>query len=177
LTRSFVNVAQTPNQAAVGNYLDQNQGSSNPDFQAVLTQLGTLPSSSIASALSQMDGEVYGTMAQLGVQTTEYLYLMLRRTAGVRMLDNPSDSGAEGPVEPEVLADEPDPDKDIVLVSYDEKTGQPLFAQQVQSCRPVWTGTIAGYGLGGFAESDGNAGGGTYGLGGTLGMLERRLDN
>jgi uncharacterized protein with beta-barrel porin domain len=177
LSRDFANVAQTPNQAAVANYLDQNQNSSNPDFQAVLTQLGTLPSSSIASALSQMDGEVYGTMAQLGVQTTEYLYLMLRRTAGVRMLDNPSDSGAEGPVEPEVLADEPDPDKDIVLVSYDEKTGQPLFAQQVQSCRPVWTGTIAGYGLGGFAESDGNAGGGTYGLGGTLGMLERRLDN
>ena len=81
-TRNFANVALTNNQSQVANYLDKNQNNSSADFQTVLTQLGTLSSSSIPAALQQLEGEVFGTASELGIQSTTYLYLLLRRTAG-----------------------------------------------------------------------------------------------
>ena len=60
-------------------------------------------------------------------------------------------------------------------MSFDEATGKPVICRQCVCC-PDWTGTVTGYGLGGYAGSDGNASNGTCGLGGTLVTIERQLD-
>src|SRR5262249_2163366 len=82
LQSSFASIAETPNQLGVANYLDVASLNATPGLQLVTDELSTLPVSEQQYALETMTAQVNGTMAQLQVQDTTFLYSMLRRRVG-----------------------------------------------------------------------------------------------
>ena len=175
-------VANTFNQFGVANYLDAHAAGATGDFEYVLDQLNTLNTSSMQSAFDQMTFQAGPTIAQLGVQNSTFQYLLLRRRVGTGLggglqaaggiADSDFDFDAENP-----SLESPAPgfgsDQEVVLVGYNEATKKVTMCR----CRPrsQWAGWVAGYGLGGNVQGDGNAGGANYGLGGTLLAAERYL--
>ncbi len=165
----YAALARTFNQFQVATYLDTINPSATGDLAFVLDQLNLQTAAGARSAFQQMTGEVNGTMAQLGVQNTTQIYLMLQRqlhpqrttSDGIAPLPAVDSSSSENPK--------------IVDTNYNLSTKQIEFVDCESSCSQ-WTGWISGYGLGGDAQSDGNSASGTYGIGGTVFGLQRQLD-
>ena len=63
-------------------YIDDNSISPTPDMQGLINTLNTLTVPQQQAALDAMTAQVNGTIAQLGVQDTAYLYALLRRRVG-----------------------------------------------------------------------------------------------
>ena len=164
----YAALAQTFNQFQVATYLDIISPTATGDVAFVLDQLNMQTAAGARRAFQQMTGEVNATMAQLGVQNTSQVYLMLQRQLRPTPMMSGSSSAAndlEGP--------------EIVCASYNPSTQQIEFVEcsgHGGGCCPQWTGWITGYGLGGDAHGDGNSAGGVYGIGGTVFGLERPLD-
>ncbi len=166
---NYAALAQTYNQFQVATYLD----ATNPtgDLAFVLDQLNMQTADGARSAFQQMTGEVNGTMAQLGVQNTTQIYLMLHR----QLRPKPTMSGGRYAAEADGIFSQQE-ESEIVLASYNPSTDQIEFVDCSNCCYPQWSGWATGYGMGGNAHGDGNAAGGVYGIGGTVFGLDRRLD-
>jgi outer membrane autotransporter protein len=165
----FAAIAQTFNQTGVANYLDNASLNPSPDLEALISTLESLPIAEQRAALDQMTAEVNGTFAQLGVQDTTYLYMMLRRRVGSGFA-----AGASGGS----LSRSGYGEAAVLPVKLGSKSASADWVTLCSSdyADPAWGGWITGYGLGGHAETDGNAAGGTYGTGGTILGLERAVD-
>ena len=145
----YAGLAHTFNQFQVATYLDTINPTATGDSAFVLDQLNLQTAAGARSAFQQMTGEVNGTMAQLGVQNTTQVYLLLQRQLRPTSMMSGSDFAAGGTDDPE-----------IVYASYNSSTQQIEFVQCSSNCGcccPQWTGWITGYGIGGDAQGDGNS--------------------
>jgi autotransporter-associated beta strand protein len=171
LQSDYASAAQTPNQIAVANYIDQNSG--NPNLQNLINTLNTLSAPGVRGALDQMSGALYGSVAQTDFQSTtlELSFITNRISSGLMGMgdsgpiasNNSSFSSQMG-----TLASSSGSD----LVVRGQNTFSPLS-------RPAGgTSTWGfGYGLGGNAQGNGNAAGLNYSLGGTVAGIEAIDDN
>ena len=164
----YAALAITPNQLQVAGYLDSHSQLATGDFATVLDALNLQTAAGARSAFNQMTGQVYGTLPQLGVQNTTQVYLLLnRRICCQNSWQNPDTTTASA------LGGKSTP-PEIVLASY-QPASEGLSLPHGNDCCPTWDGWVTGYGLGGNAQSDGNASGGVYGIGGTLFAIQRGL--
>ncbi|MBL9122452.1 MAG: autotransporter-associated beta strand repeat-containing protein, partial [Planctomycetaceae bacterium] len=164
-SNDYTSIASNFNQWQVANYLD-NLGAPGGDLGNVLNQLNLLNTAQAQAGLQSMDAEIYGSFAQLNVQNLTYQYLLIRRRAGAGLGSGLQSGGLAASAG----------DTQIVFVSSDGGASRPLFRSAVERGE-CWSAWATGYGIGGTVATDGNAGGGNYGLGGTIFALERFLDN
>ncbi|HWL07967.1 MAG TPA: autotransporter domain-containing protein, partial [Planctomicrobium sp.] len=169
----FAAFANSFNQMQVANYLDFHSLSPTPELQDLITDLQQLTTTDLDTALNQMTGEIYGTTAQLQIQNALMMQLILRQNI---LGGNQNVNGFAANASPAGRGRVSNADVSLVK---DTKTGQSILLIHCleNSHDDQWRGWMSGYGLGGNAESDGNAGGSRYGIGGTLFGLDRDLDS
>jgi outer membrane autotransporter protein len=182
---NFASIATTFNQFGVANYIDTNSLTPTPGMQSLIDTLNTLTVPQQQAALESMTAEVNGTLAQLQVQGTSYLYMMLRRRVGSSFAAGGLVEGNGDEVDLAALGGgAKSGGLRVIPASFNSggssfsgaSSGGSIVPVGSNTCCPCWGGWTAGYGLGGNAESDGNAAGGRYGLGGTVMAIERPLD-
>jgi uncharacterized protein with beta-barrel porin domain len=166
----YAALARTSNQLQIATYLDSHSQLATGDFAAVLDALNVQTADGARSAFNQMTGQIHGTFSQLCVQNTSQMYLLLNRHIHMQQAQWSQNETAGNQLGGE------SPSSDIVLASYDSAT-QELSLVRRNDGDPTWDGWVTGYGLGGNAQGDGNASGGTYGIGGTLFAVQRGLDD
>ncbi|WP_437221958.1 autotransporter domain-containing protein [Planctomicrobium sp. SH661] len=169
----FAKFATNFNQLNIANYLDFHSESPSEELSALIAQLEQMTEEDLQMALSQMTGEIYGSVAQIQVQNALMLQLMLRQNI---LGDQQTVNGFAANAQPAIqrgtnqanisVVKHTNAGKSIYLIDYMDR----LTADQTR-------GWISGYGLGGTADSDGNAGAARYGIGGTLFGLDRSLDS
>ncbi len=141
---SYADVATTHNAFKVGTYLDGIAPTATGDTAVLLDQLNQVSSGNANSALQQLTGSVYGSTAQIGVQDTSIYLGALTRRLRSNLYD-----GDRSPATP----------------SSDSST---MPVNLVQYSQLQWNAWATGFGSGGKAESDGNAAGLNYSMGGML---------
>ena len=77
LAQTYLSMARTFNQRAVASYLDAQYDGATGDLRYVMDSLDALSPSEARNAFDQMDGEIYGTLGSVGVQSTTLVYLTL----------------------------------------------------------------------------------------------------
>lgn len=170
---NFAAIAQTFNQYGVATYIDANSASASPALQAVIDTMNTLTVPQQQAALDAMTAQVNGTLAQLNVQDTTFLYMLLRRRAGAAFAAGATTGGADGAFSLNNAGRWQNPAP--VNLQGDSIADWIKPCASTSSC-PIWGGWMAGYGYGGNGATDGNAAGGVYGSGGTIVGVERPLD-
>lgn len=161
---SFAPVAWTRNQLAVGTFLDENSSGAPPELQTILDGICPLSDEQVRLALDQFSGAIYGSLATANFQHTSYYLAQFANRLRHRMVipgglpDGGVLVGDNGPPD----ANKPWREEDLVV------RGQCCDCSQ----RTAWLG---GYGLGGRAETDGNADGFYYSLGGTQLAIEQEI--
>jgi len=166
----FDSFAQTANQLAIANYLDSISAGATCDLQVVLTGLNSLAGDpdAMRAAFDAMTDQAAPTMATVGLQNTT---LVVQQLAGQLRSGSLGIAGTGTAfTEPAARASS----GPVVLVSYN-KGSAPVVSFVTDESSQRWNGWTLGYGLGGNAQSDGNAAGLTYGMGGTLLGLDRTL--
>jgi uncharacterized protein with beta-barrel porin domain len=184
----------TINQIAVGSYFDSQSGSTDPDLQDVITQLNSQSDADLQASLDSLSGAVYGSLSAANVQHTSYYLSQIATRLRNRVM--PSNSASSGGItslnRSSPTQGSSSSGSELDLVSY-QKSGKqtsssgggsstsapivPMAGGMVSQYNAAgWTGWITGYGLGGTANSDGNADGFAYGLGGTQFAVEKPLD-
>jgi len=159
----YAGVAETFNQHGVGAFIDGFSSKPPTGFQPILDDLRLMTHSQVQLALDQYSGAVYGSIATANLQQTSYYLSQLAGHFRSRMVPgNPTASSGYAEAAPQF---------DVQLVSYEE----PQCVARGQDCASLTRGWISGYGLGGEAQSDGNADGFRYGLGGTQFAVERPI--
>jgi len=172
---NFLANAETYNERQVAIYLDDNSATATGQFQATLDQMQLLAPSGQRQAMNELTGVVNGTIAQLGVQDTTFLYQMLRRRVGSAfaaggLVNNGNSS--------DWTTDASHPAERLILpCDYKRSSKVTIMSTSASSSQSPWAGWTTGYGFGGSAQSDGNAAGGTFGSGGTIFAVERALDS
>ncbi len=167
----YVAYANTPNETALANYVDTIAFTWNDDLQSVLNGLDTLlgDPAAVRAAFNAMTDQVSPSLATASLQGTT---LVVQQLAGqLRAGTLPGGTGGYAASSP------PGNTTPIVLAGYGQSGGT---AQSVLVSRAVhseWRGWGFGYGLGGSAQSDGNAAGLNYALGGTLLGAETSYDD
>jgi outer membrane autotransporter protein len=161
----------------------------------LIDQLSQLSAAGQRAALQMMNGQVNGTLAQLGVQNTTYLYQELRQNMGTGSALSQDPYGSRAGFEfsvPTTAA----PDGGIAAVSFTGdgasagpspgpssdpgaamNAGETGLVGMGSSHEPCWSGWTIGYGSAGTAQSDGNASGGSLDAAGAIVAIERALDN
>ncbi len=146
----FQFISETPNQSALGTWLDNSaiDGTASNELIDVMSAIGGLNSfAEMRSAMDQLYGDIYPTLAIANVQLTNRYYDRLSRHAR-HTGQAPVVTTAHG----SLLA-----------------LNRPVQSQ--------WTGAVYGHGLGGEAYTDGNARGFNLSTGGSMAMLERHIDD
>ncbi len=156
----FEAIGQTVNQKAVGKYLDDNSQGATGAFQALIDDLQMMSNSQVRAALEQMSGDIYGTTQQMGVQNTT----LILHTIAQQLQPQSFRNGAnyDGWAQEDTVSKLSE--AEIVQVSY-QPDGSMSFSRAPSRSRTTWA---VGYGLGGHADSDGNAGSLDYGMGGAI---------
>lgn len=176
---NFAAIAQTYNELQVADYLDDISSGATGPMRAILDEMQTLSAPEQRVALNMNTAVVNGTIAQLGVQDTTFLYMILRRRVGSAFAAG-GVIGADEDSDWASAASSNSSSANILPVSYSQTPSS--AASYTSSPAPVasgpsWAGWTSGYGFGGSAQSDGNAAGGTYGSGGTILAMERPVDD
>ncbi|GAA4452881.1 autotransporter domain-containing protein [Novipirellula rosea] len=174
----YATVGGWGNRRAVGLYIDQNSTGASGDFASVLDAFSMLTTAQVQSGLGQLSGDVYGSGSQVMIQGTSQLI----GTIGGQLRSGLFGGGAASGGGFASAMPSPSPaasasGSGVALVSYAEASQTPCDVLIAPTCRAAyhWRGWMTGYGLGGSAESDGNAAGIDYGLGGTTFGIERDL--
>lgn len=169
----FASIAQTFNQYGVANYIDAASAIPNSGIEPVIDSLDLLTAPQQRAALDSMTAQVNGTLAQLNVQDTTFLYMMLRRRVGSAFAAGGMASGGTS------AGFAPGAGATFTPVGLSKSRSVDDWIKPCGASRscPSWAGWSVGYGLGGNATPDGNAAGGVYGSGGTIVALERPLDD
>jgi uncharacterized protein with beta-barrel porin domain len=182
---NFAAYAQTPNQLAVANYIDASSITASGPMLSLVDTLDTLSPAGVRSALDQMSGALYGSVAQTDLQsTTLELSFLTRRIAGGLSGVN----GAPGGLATNSYGDRISPTAGAApagsLASSD--LGSSLTVRGQNSLNTFWPAGPRrgnwntwgfGYGLGGNASGTSNAAGLNYSLGGTVVGLESLSEN
>ncbi len=185
----FLAKAKTFNQFAVANFLDGQGSHPDLDFQDVLTELRSLDDPELLAALDSISGSVYGTLPAANFQHTSYYLSQIASRLRNKMVpygsplygDFAANTSASQSRAAETTSSE------VALVSYAAGEGSSAADEGAAGCSSCdclpccgcsqWSGWITGYGLGGDAQSDGNADGFRYGLGGTQFGLEKQVSD
>jgi outer membrane autotransporter protein len=184
--------AQTFNQNAVATYLDGLSSHPNADLQDLRDALIAMNDTELLAALDAISGSLYGTLPEANFQHTSYYLSHIASRLRNKMVPYGSplygDVASADPVSASRAAEMKQ--REIALVSYadgqnaanDASGGDCDAGCSSCDCLPCcgcssWSGWITGYGLGGNAQSDGNADGFRYGLGGTQFGLERQVSD
>ncbi len=188
-TTAYASIAQNFNQLGVATYLDQQANGSMGAFSSFYDLINSQTTAGAQSAFQQLEGEVNATAAQLMVQDTVYMYLLLRRGANGQQpiaraptLRDTADEYALAPADGEddiiLVNTRATPaiatDGDAKLPEAVAQARQRLFRRAPRR-QTYWTGWTTGYGVGGDAFTNGNAGGATYGFGGSIVALDRAV--
>jgi len=161
----YADEACTINTFHVGAYLDEIAGGATGNLATLLQELDQVSESEACYALEQLDGAVYGSAGQIGVQSTT-IYI---QTLASRLRSGVSAGGA-------TLAADENERPDVVMVSYTSNAETPLLIRDTCSAPSRWSTWATGFGLGGNARTDGDAAGLDYSMGGTLAGWET-IDN
>ncbi|WP_372715980.1 autotransporter domain-containing protein [Novipirellula sp.] len=176
----YASVGGSGNRQAVGSYIDKNSTGASGDFGSVLDAFSMLTTGQVQSGLSQLSGEVYGSQSRVVIQGTNQLIGAIGGQLRSGMFSG-SGSGRGGfaSAMPSSSPAASASGSGVALVSYVDASQSPCDALIAPTCHAAynWRGWMTGYGLGGSAESDGNAAGINYGLGGTTFGIERSLGN
>ncbi|QDU80440.1 Extracellular serine protease precursor [Polystyrenella longa] len=181
LETDFAALSQTGNQGSVGQYIDDNSQGATGDFGNIIDQLRFATNGQVNTALSQLDGAVYGSGGQFGVHTTTFMLMNI--TQQLRSTMNSVNGNGSGyvrtnnyrsPGYTDTLTASPG----ISLVSYEQSNPSHFFTPVACHCQSAleWRGWVTGYGLGGSAETDGNAAGINYRMGGSTFGIEKDID-
>lgn len=189
----LIDKAKTFNQIAIAAYLDGESSNANLDFQDLLTELRSLDDPELLAALDAIDGALYGTLPAANFQHTSYYLSQIASRLRNKLVPYGSPLYDEfASVDPATSSRAAEMKRrEIALVSYAAGDRAATDAEGAGDCDAgcsscealpccgcsAWSGWIAGYGLGGDAQGDGNADGFTYGLGGTQVGLERQVSD
>ncbi|MBL9080957.1 MAG: autotransporter domain-containing protein [Planctomycetales bacterium] len=166
-TSGFADAAQTPNQQAVANYLNATSGGAAGDYNTVLDQIASQPSTALPGIFDQLAGSVFVTNAAMGVQNATSVMLRLSDLSGSDTLGQP-DVGGTSPL---VYNDDDETSMSVVnLRSDDGTTVTPVLRFEGRRRRP-WNGFSVGYGT----WNNGLGASGNFGAGGTLTSIFRDL--
>ncbi len=172
---NFSTYAETPNQLAVTNYIDNHSINPSGPMLSLIDTLGTLSPAGVRGALDQMSGALYGSVAQTDLQaTTLELSFITRRIAnGLSGVNQ-----APGGLATNSYGERITPSSSSLSASDSGLTvrgqnGYGPFRPQPSN----WTTWGFGYGLGGNAQGTSNAAGLNYSLGGTVVGLDTREEN
>jgi uncharacterized protein with beta-barrel porin domain len=164
----YAALAETSNQLRVASYLDLVNPAATGDLGAVLDQINLQTVEGVQDAFEQLEGEINGTIAQLAVQNTQQVYLLLNR----KLNSGASSFGGESLGGFAVA-----PSRNSSNGFYqDPLEAEPIIVRANGGGRD-WKGFVTGYGLGGNARGDGNAAGGVYGIGGTVFAAQCEIDS
>ncbi|QDT05738.1 Extracellular serine protease precursor [Rubripirellula lacrimiformis] len=183
----YASVGGSGNRGSVGFYIDENSIGATGDFGDVLDEFRMLTNAQVQSGLSQLSGEVYGSQSQVVIQGTNQLIGTIGGQLRSGMFSG-SGSGASGSgsggfasTARSTRPAAPASGSNISLVSYVDASQSQTSCDALiaPTCRAAnqWRGWMMGYGLGGSADSDGNAAGINYGLGGTTFGIQRSLND
>ena len=140
---NFAAIAQTFNELAVATYLDEISTSATGDLQTVLTGLSTLSDDQQRAAFNQMDGEIYGSFAQIELQQTTLVLAQLSQRIRYGTLTEGDDGPILGSAQPAARSP-------VILASYSPtRNGPPVIAIVRQQPSDAWRGWAFGLGLGG----------------------------
>jgi fibronectin-binding autotransporter adhesin len=146
----------TSNTVATGAYLDSMSQTATGELVDLLDALDVVAEGDRCRALAQLDGAIYASLAQLGLQNSTLYLQSLARRLRTGLTDGDG-----------LMAGGPASNTPVVVVTAD--LDQPLIVRgQDCCCGPQWATWFTGFGLGGSASSDGNAPGLDYSLGGAL---------
>jgi outer membrane autotransporter protein len=148
-----MSIANTFNERSVAGVFDANPG---PPLQALVDEMTPMTNAQVRNSLTILSGDIYGSTSQMQFQnTTAQIQMLSQNFAPQFTSSNESFSPVSG-------------------IKLDEG-GSIVFINDA-SYRPLHKTWVVGYGLGGTAQSDGNAQGLNFGLGGFLVGVERYLD-
>lgn len=160
--------ATTLNQVRLAEYLDVLGSDTPAGLATALGVVSPLTDPEFQVALDQLGGALYGSISNVNLQhTSYYLSHLATRFRGRMEPGKPLSSSGFVDATPTLSS--------VMLVSFDQPISyeQPCNHCRTPLCCQQHSGWIAGYGLGGRADSDGNADGFDYGLGGTQFAVER----
>jgi outer membrane autotransporter protein len=177
---NFAAYAQTPNQIAVANYIDNNSVGASGPMLSLIDTLGTLSPAGVRNALDQMSGALYGSVAQTDLQSTTLELSFIARRLGNGLSGV---NGAPGGLATNSYGERISPTSGS-LASSDLGSGLTVRGQNslntfwpARSTSSRWNTWGFGYGLGGNASGTSNAAGLNYSLGGTVVGLETLSEN
>jgi uncharacterized protein with beta-barrel porin domain len=153
--RNYESEAATQNQHAVAGYLDTQKSGATGDFATVLDNLNSLDGAGARLAFDAMGGEVYGSLATVGIETNEQFL----RTISQRLQSQAMARGFDDYVASNRMKD------NLTYVS----------CRECEPCTNRWTTWAQGYGIGANMASDGNASGLKYTTGGLAIGAERNV--
>ncbi|MEX0794492.1 MAG: autotransporter domain-containing protein, partial [Pirellulaceae bacterium] len=176
--------ARTYNQYQTAAYLDTHSGGGTGEYRQFLDHLNFMSGNQARQAFQEASGEIYGSVGQLQVQNTTQMYLMLsQQTGGMRGFGSSGGGGyAANPASSSdmqyayALA-APNQTGHVQRVSYEESAQPVVLVRYAEPAHNAWRSWMSGYGIGGNAQSDGNAAGGNYGVGGTTFGAEKWIDD
>ena len=174
----FGDIAFTPNQQAIGGALDALFPTATGEMATVIDNLNTLPSDDARrDAMDQLGGELHGTLPMLGLQHTSYLYQLLGQQLG-----GPGTGGSDFAMAQFSRLPPVTPGPAASFADWEPASGDHLARQAdylvrgQNACYATWDGWAVKYALGGDAQSDGNATGLNWSMGGMAFGLHRWLD-
>jgi uncharacterized protein with beta-barrel porin domain len=155
---NFIAIARTLNQHNIGQFLDNHP---NGPLQPLIDDMLLMTNGQVQNALDQLSGEVYGTSVQTQFQTTTNQMQMLAQHLRPELGNTGFGVAASAPASETQVAYA---DGELTIRGQSECVPQ----------RRAW-GTS--YGLGGNAQTNGNASGLDYALGGVQLGIDRWLDD
>ncbi len=158
-TSDFATVGETFNQTSVGSFIDANSAGVPPaELQSVIDEMRPMTNQQVQNSLDQMSGAIYGSLPTANLQHSSFYLSQLSDRLRAQMV--PAQACYRTHVQT----------LHGVALTEPESWGS--------ICNPSeTTAWVSGYGLGGRGQSDGNADGFRYGLGGTQIAVQRNLDS
>jgi len=170
---SYYSIARTFNQRAVAGYLDANSSAATGDFATILGELDSLTASDARNAFDHLSGELYGTLATLGVEKSDlFLRTIARRLRAMSTIDT-------GCVRTRA-ADSHSPGAHSTggeTTAHVARGQDACCTDWTTSLAAVWKPWVQAHGVSGNAHGDGNAVGFDYTIGGTAFGFDRPLDD
>ncbi|MDA8564125.1 autotransporter domain-containing protein, partial [Mariniblastus sp.] len=174
---NFSDQAMTFNQLAVATAIDQASMSPGSGLQSLVSGTSKFTTNQVQQLLGQVGGDAFASNQNLRVQGTSMVLQSISNKV-IQQMNSPWSRSSTGGFS---ITDVAGPaagttsdDSTIGLVSYVQPVAT---ASPVYQPRNPWQGWVSGYGIGGSVDSDGNAGGVDYGLGGVTAGMQRRVDD
>jgi len=158
----FVSVGGSFNQQVLAHYIDNNSQGAPAGLQTIIDQMTPMTTQQVQHALDQMSGAIYGSTATANLQHTSYYLNQLTDRLRGQMVPHTAAGNQQFAATASAVS------------SVDWQDGELVVRGQSRSFAQA-SAWLSGYGLGGVAQSDGNADGFRYGLGGTQLAMQREL--